>query len=647
MPGLPPDLHQRLCEALIASGYCDSADALRAVCVDARVAPWRDNLPDTAATPRRRAEAVVAALWEQRTESGENALVLLLHTLSERFAGDMRRQTLANLADECETATPLANIDVASFAYAPLHNLPSPPADFVGREDELAQLLKAVETGGVTIHGLRGMGGVGKTTLALKLAQMLTPRYPDAQFYLDLRGVDEHPLTPAGVMTAILRAYYPTARLPEDEAQLQPLYRAVLQGQRALLLFDNAADAAQLRPLLPPAACLLLVTSRQRFTLPGLHSLDLDALPKPDAETLLRAIAPRVGDHAAELARLCGCLPAALRWAGEALNDTTMSVPRFLERLRAERRLLEPAEAALRLSYDLLSPELQALWRQLSVFPGDFDWEAAAVWDLAREPAEDALDALARRSLLTCRDERYTLHDLARLWAGEQATDDERTTAAYRHAAHYERVLRAANTLYLQGSEGIQADLTLYDREAHNIHAGFAWACSPAPDSQCKDAETQRRKAESRAPLRLSDFALKDTLCNVYPDAGVYILTLRLYPRERIRWLEAALRVARALEDRSMEGVHLGNLRLAYAALGDARRAIAYYEQALAIAREIGDRRGESIASWNLGLAYEKQGRYAEACALMQVTVDFERAIGHPDAEPDAQRLAKVCAKAK
>jgi len=98
---------------------------------------------------------------------------------------------------------------------------------------------------------------------------------------------------------------------------------------------------------------------------------------------------------------------------------------------------------------------------------------------------------------------------------------------------------------------------------------------------------------------------------------------------------------------RDAEGRHLGSLGLAYAALGDARRAIECYEQHAGIAREIGDRRGESNASWNLGLAYEKQERYAEACALMQITVDFERAIGHPDAEPDATRLAEVCAKAK
>ena len=652
MPGLPPDLHQRLCAALIASGYCDSAAALRRLFVDARLVPWRNHLPD-ADTPEGRAEAVIAALWERHhAETGDNALALLLHVLSEHFEGDALCQTLADLAAECEAADRDA-VSRASLAYARLHTLPTPPADFVGREAELATLLKAVEGGGATIHGLRGMGGVGKTTLALKLAQMLTARYPDAQFYLDLRGVDPHPLTPAEVMTAILRAYYPTARLPEDTAQLQPLYRSVLDGQRALLLLDNAADKAQLLPLLPPASCLLLVTSRQRFTLPGLRALDLDALPKPQAETLLREIAPRVGDHAGDLAELCGCLPAALRWAGEALNDTTVSVPRFLERLQAERRLLEPAEAALRLSYDLLPPDLQALWRQLSVFPGDFDWQAAAaVWDLDRAPAEDALDALTRRSLIqfgpvstptpslgpvsdrarAAGDApevgRYSLHDLARLWAAEQATDDERDASAYRHAEHYKNVLSIANQLYLQGNEGILAGLTLYDRESHNIHAGFAWASFPP--------SVPPGGGEVASPPMGGIEGGRAALCSAYPDAGVYILDLRLHPREKIRWLEAALRAARALGRRDTEGVHLGNLGLAYADLGDARRAIAYYEQALVIDREIGDRRGEGADLGNLGLAYAALGDARRAIVYYEQALVIDREIGDRRGEGNA-----------
>ncbi|HQE92986.1 MAG TPA: tetratricopeptide repeat protein [Anaerolineae bacterium] len=621
MPGLPSDLHRRVCAALMASGYCDSADALRAVCVDERLAPWRDRLPD-ARDPQSRAEAVIDTLWDQHANTGENVLALLLHTLSERFdPGDARHATLADLADACETAVPWTGGTVASLAYARLHTLPAPPRDFVGREDELETLLQAVETGGATISGLRGMGGVGKTTLALKLAEQLTPRYPDAQFYLDLRGVDPQPLTPTAVMTAVLRAYYPTARLPEDEAQLQPLYRSVLQGQRALLLLDNAADAAQLRPLLPPASCLLLVTSRQRFTLPGLHPLDLDAMPKLEAEALLREIAPRVDGRAGDLADLCGCLPLALRWAGDALNDTTMSVPRFLERLQHERRLLEPADAALRLSYNLLPPDLQALWRQLSIFPGDFDWlAAAAVWAIEREPAEDALDVLTRRSLLACHNERYVLHDLARLWANTQATADERAVAAYRHAEYYEQVLRAADDLYLQGNEGILAGLTLYDREVHNIHAGFAWASSPPPTSPPPGGTEGGRVA----------------LCSDYPDAGVYILDLRLHPRERIRWLEAALRAAREIGDRRGEGSDLNNLGLAYADLGDLHRAIEYHEQALVIAREIGDRRGEGADLGNLGLAYADLGDLHRAIEFYEQRLVIAREIGDRRGEGNA-----------
>jgi hypothetical protein len=80
-----------------------------------------------------------------------------------------------------------------------LHQLPSPPGDFTGREAELAELCERLGAG-ATISGLQGMGGVGKTTLALKLAEALMPRYPDAQFFLDLRGTGT-PLSPAEAMT--------------------------------------------------------------------------------------------------------------------------------------------------------------------------------------------------------------------------------------------------------------------------------------------------------------------------------------------------------------------------------------------------------------------------------------------------------------
>ncbi len=661
---LSPSLYSSLHKTLMNLSVFDSDQELQAIFADVRIALWCGVIPSVSDRGAR-VDSLIAQLLALWNDHDENALCLFLRVLSELTS----RQEIAELANQIESTLVnskiatitqelrtleehLKNGQIDSFDYAEqkmelraaierwqdrlshikhsharLHQLPQPPHDFVGREEELEMLRTTIESGSALITGLHGMGGAGKTALALKLAEMLTPRYPDAQFYLDLRGTDTAPLSPVEVMTAILRTYYPTARLPEDLTQLQTVYHATLNGQRALLLFDNAAGKDQLLPLLPPASCRLIVTSRHRFSLPGLHSLDLDALPHVDACTLLRQIAPRVGDYAEELADLCSCLPLALRWAGEALNDTVLPVERFLERLQHERRLLEPAEAALRLSYDLLAPELQALWRQLSIFPGEFDKLAAiAVWKIDQKSAEDVLDALARRSLLMTANDRYLLNDLIRLWAREQTTDDERNAVAYRHAAHYEQMLRNANILYLQGHEDILEGLTLYDREAHNIHSGFAWA------SSFFSSYLQSEKKKTEIDIEQE----RASLCNAYLDAGSYILELRLHPRERIAWLEAALRAARAIGRRDAEGAHLGNLGLAYAALGDARRAIEFYEQVLAITREIGDRRGEGNALGNLGLAYAALGDARRAIELYEQALVITREIGDRRGESNA-----------
>ncbi len=158
---------------------------------------------------------------------------------------------------------------------------------------------------GAVISGIRGLGGIGKTALALKLADLIKDRYPDAQFFVNMRGAGEKPLSPAEAMAHVIRAYYPTSKLPDDETELQALYRTVLHNQRALILLDDAKDAQQVTPLLPPVSakrprseaewgCLLLITSRQHFYLPGLHATDLNQLPPDDARDLLLKIAPRL-----------------------------------------------------------------------------------------------------------------------------------------------------------------------------------------------------------------------------------------------------------------------------------------------------------------------------------------------------------------
>jgi len=498
--------------------------------------------------------------------------------------------------------------EAGAAAATSLHQLPSPPGDFTGREEELAALCRAIEEGGVTISGLRGMGGVGKTALALKLAEQITPRYPDAQIYLDLKGTGPTPLTPGQAMAHVVRAYRPTERLPESEAEWGGLYRSVLHGQRALLLMDNAAGAAQVEPLIPPPSCLLLVTSRQRFTLPGMRVINLDTLPPADARNFLLRIAGRIGDCAGEMARLCGYLPLALRLAGSALaRQEDLRPAEYLRRLEDRQTRLGLVEASLSLSYDLLGEGLQRQWALLAVFPGTFErGGAAAVWGLEADRAQDGLSELLCTSLVEWdpEAERYRLHDLARMFAGSRLGEGERASGRERHAAHYQRVCGAANELYAWGGEWLLRGLGLFDMEWDNIEAGHRWAE--------ENAAGNRRAIE---------------LCDDYPAQCFDILPMRQHPRQRIAWLETSLIAAHRLDRKQAEGAHLGNLGQAYADLGEVRRAIEYYEQALAVAREIGDRRNEGGWLGNLGLAYRSLGEVRRAIEYHEQALEIAREV--------------------
>ena len=115
----------------------------------------------------------------------------------------------------------------ASKAVGVPHQIPSPPPDFTGRDDELAQLLAEVGTGGANISGVEGMAGVGKTALALVLAERLAGAYPAGQFYFDLRGADpkqQTPRTPSEAMRHVLLGFDPARTLPDDEDGLRALY---------------------------------------------------------------------------------------------------------------------------------------------------------------------------------------------------------------------------------------------------------------------------------------------------------------------------------------------------------------------------------------------------------------------------------------
>lgn len=390
---------------------------------------------------------------------------------------------------------------------------------------------------------------------------------------------------------------------------MRGLYLSVLDGRRALLLMDNAANATQVEPLMPPAGCLLLVTSRQHFTVPGLAAKNLDTLSAADARELLLTIAPGIETQADEIAALCGHLPLALRLAATAMvKYRNLSPADYVRRLRDRQQRLQLIDASLSLSYELLSEALRERWCWLAVFPDTFaDDAAAAVWGVEVDEAHEILSELIATSLAEWNktSNRYRQHDLARLFADTKLSAEERAVGQKRFATHYSYVLAAANELYLKGGESLLRGLVLFDLEWGNIQAGHTWVAAQA---DAADADVAR--------LGMSYLA------------GAWVLDLRQHSREQIRWLEIALVAARLLKDRKGESNALGNLGNAYDSLGKTRHAIQFFEQALLIHREIGDRRGEGNDLGNLGRAYAALGETRRAIKFYEQRLPIAREIG-------------------
>jgi tetratricopeptide (TPR) repeat protein len=398
----------------------------------------------------------------------------------------------------------------------------------------------------------------------------------------------------------------------------------VLHNKRVLLLLDNAKDAAQVKPLAPPTGCALLVTSRQHFALPGLQATNLETLPPPDAKDLLLRIAPRIRGEAEAIAKLCGYLPQALRLAASAIAVRVSLNPQdYANQLANEKKRLElltgddeSVEASITLSYNLLDPEAQKRWRMLGVFPDTFDARAsAAVWELETYPAQEALSQLLNFSMLEWNEatNRCRLHDLMRSFARGKAREAEPHIPAFRHAKHYLNVIREANDLYEKGDASLMRGLALLDLEWRNIQAGQEWA--EAHSSNDREAAL---------------------LCSDFPGRGARILNLRQYPRDQIRWCEAALAAARQLGDRRAKSIHLGNMANALNFLGEYNSAIACCEQQLAIASEIGDKRGQGNALGNMGVAYRYLEEFQRAIQLHEQQLAITLEIGDRSGEVHA-----------
>ncbi|MET8285988.1 BTAD domain-containing putative transcriptional regulator [Streptomyces sp. NPDC005132] len=330
--------------------------------------------------------------------------------------------------------------------------LPAPPAHFTGRGDVRDELGLVLDTDRrlrlpvPAVAVISGMAGVGKSALALHVAHGLRERFPDGQLYINLHGATPGmtPLTSGQALAALLRDLgVEPRRIPELPDAAAALLRSTLAPTRTLMVLDDAAHAAQVRPLLPAGAgCAVIVTSRSPLTaLDGAHRFPLAPLSDEDSAALLRAVSGRRDglDGGHPLVELTGRLPLALRVVAARLAARRALTPDALagQLTDTESRLrhLEYDDLSVRRSLAVAHDALRASDREADrdaaralCSIGALDLPVygapllARLSGIAEHRAEAALDRLVDVALLEeTAYARYAPHDLVRDFAREIA----------------------------------------------------------------------------------------------------------------------------------------------------------------------------------------------------------------------------------
>jgi DNA-binding SARP family transcriptional activator/DNA polymerase III delta prime subunit len=529
--------------------------------------------------------------------------------------------------------------------------LPLDVAHFVGRADLVEEIKRLLgDDQRVPVVAVSGPPGVGKTALAVHAAHCLAERFPDGQLFVDLQGSTAglQPLQPTEVLGRFLRALgVAPGAIPSDLAEAGAFFRSWVTGRRLLVVLDNAADAAQVLPLLPASpGCGVVVTSRRMLTaLERASHLRLAVLDGGEALALLgRLTGPqRVAaepEAAAEVARWCGHLPLALRIAGVRLAARpAWPVAVLAERLADEQRRLdelELAEVGVRASFAVSFAQLQAsqdpsdrtaatAFELLGLLDGPEVGVpvVARLLELPEEATERLLERLVDAHLLqTPAPGRYRLHDLLRVYARELAC--ERHSQAERAAA----LIRA---LGYYTASAWQALAVLSPGDRRLAHADDRWRKG---GEEFADATSALAWSEAERPNLLA--AIQQAATPSVPDQIATQLAQGLFGFFVVRghqqdWVQAnqvALGIARRIGDRSAQAQALNDLGIAYKRYGRYSEALTCHHESLALFRELGDRSGYAYSLINLAVVHHRQGRYEQTIACYQESIEACRALG-------------------
>jgi predicted ATPase/DNA-binding SARP family transcriptional activator len=524
---------------------------------------------------------------------------------------------------------------------APRHNLPVALTPFVGRSRELDELSTLLA--GSRLLTLTGVGGAGKTRLALQAAAAARPAYPDGVWMVELAPLRDGAQAPSAVAAALT---FETSAFDTPKAMEDRLIRH-LASRQTLLLLDNCehlidAVARLVHVLLTQCRTVtVLATSRERLRVPGeatwkVPPLSLPApgaamgeLAKSDAVTFFceraRAAQPTFEldtTNAAAVARICRRLdgiPLALELATARLQ--VLSPPQVADRLEDRFRLLTGREriavphqqtlrATIDWSYELLSPVEQRALARLAVFPDTFDTEAAEAvisggdGGVAHEDALDVLCRLVDKSLVVVHSEgaafRYRLLDTIRQYGAEKLVEagQEALTRRRHRDAFIARVQAWRGMSF--GADFLRGAFA----DAENFRAALEWSWAE------RDAD---------AMLRLIGALWVPWVWLGNPDGQI--------------WME---RVFSEPEFSSPElANHPGHVpALVSRALlfeDDCQRRDELYGEAAALARRIGDDLGLACINWGRSELRLLPGTGAEARPFLEAALaGFER-LGLPD----------------
>jgi DNA-binding SARP family transcriptional activator/Flp pilus assembly protein TadD len=581
-------------------------------------------------------------------------------------------ETLA-VKDDAPAALPaLAAGSLPAAAASAPHQLPAEVGGFTGRALELAELDFLLPTAGqqrgaapgpVVISAVAGTAGVGKTALAVRWAHRVAGQFPDGQLYVNLRGYDPgQPVTPGEALAGFLRALgVADADIPLAEAERSARYRSLVAGKRLLVVLDNAATVAQVRPLLPgTGTAMVVVTSRDSLAglvaVDGARRLDLDLLPPGEAVALLGALIGARADAdpaaAERLVRLCARLPLALRVAAElAASRPKAPLAELVAELAGEPSRLELLEAGgdphgavasvFSWSYRHLRADAGRMFRLLGLHPAQhWDPYAAAALTAAGSlaQAQRALRELARAHLIQAAGPgHYQMHDLLRAYAASLATshdDNQACQAALARLFYY----------YLAASTAAANCLSPAYR---------TWRPDPPPVStpvpEFSDLGAAQAWLDAELPtlVRVAEY----TVGHGWPDYSSRLgTTLHEYLvgtghyTEGILIATCALDAAHGTGDLAAQANALRRLATYHCQQGRLPQGIDCARQAVALARDLGDRLVQARAHYQLAVAQLFQGRYQHSARSLRHALALYRELGDQTGESNTlSAMGLIC----